>query len=264
MIYKFNPIVLFLFLCVLIGISACATERIAVPIAVDDVRGEPRVFMHEYNDMPYWIFFPKNYGLDGEKPPLIMFLHGASQRGESMASLKDYVTRHFLAPLRQVENMQDPPFMIVAPQCPENQYWDPERLYGVLQHVLSYTEIDEKRLYLTGFSMGGFGAWNFAAAHPKLFAAIAPVSGGGNSASVKNLVNVPVWAFHGKKDQVVSCSRCTTMVKSLERIGGNVKMTLFPNKGHLVSRDAYGNPEVWEWLFSHENHPAMRENAVAE
>ncbi|MBN2326921.1 MAG: dienelactone hydrolase family protein [Candidatus Omnitrophica bacterium] len=264
MIHPFNSILLFVFLFASFSLNACATDRAAALNAVADPSGGQRVFAHEYNRMRYWIFFPKNYGLDGEKPPLIMFLHGASQRGASMASLKQYVTQHFLTPLRQVDDLQEPPFILVAPQCPKKQYWNPDRLHGVLQDVLSYAAADRKRLYLTGFSMGGFGTWNFAAAYPKLFAAIVPVSGGGKSTTVKNLVNVPVWAFHGKKDRIVSSSRCTAMVKSLERAGGDVKMTLFPQKGHLVCQDAYGKPELWEWLFSHENHIGMMENAAAE
>lgn len=204
------------------------------------------------NTTKYWVFLPKQYGQDNRQWPLVMYLHGASERGKGVESLKQNVTVNFLQPTHQVNELKDLPFIVVAPSCPTKQYWIPSQLRGVINDVLADFSVDQKRMYLTGHSMGAFGTWNFASAYPDLFAAIVPVAGGGQISYVKNLVDIPTWAFHGANDTVVPARRSTSLVSVLNMVGGDAKLTLFPKEGHLICRETYSNPELWDWMLAQE------------
>ncbi|MEH1832004.1 MAG: prolyl oligopeptidase family serine peptidase [Nostoc sp.] len=112
--------------------------------------------------------------------------------------------------------------------------------------------VDADRVYLTGLSMGGYGTWHFAAAQPQRFAAIAPICGGGNPQAVRKLKNLPVWAFHGAKDNVVPLSESEIMVLELKACGGNVKFTVYPEADHDSWTQTYDNPELYEWFLQHQ------------
>ncbi|MBO5975659.1 MAG: prolyl oligopeptidase family serine peptidase, partial [Oscillospiraceae bacterium] len=136
------------------------------------------------------------------------------------------------------------------PQCPKNEFWATrvESLYTFTKQLIEYYGADEDRVTLTGLSMGGFGTWFFAMAHPELFAAIAPVCGGGMAWSASKLT-MPVWAFHGDQDQVVRFVHSAEMVEALEKLGRDVKFTVFKGEGHAIQKLSF-TEELLCWLIS--------------
>ncbi|MCK9618603.1 MAG: prolyl oligopeptidase family serine peptidase [Lentimicrobiaceae bacterium] len=195
---------------------------------------------------PYLVYLPKDYKKDKHKKfPLILFLHGSAERGNDPELLKKN------GPPKMAEEGREFPFVIISPQCPEGQWWSVDVLDALLSKLLRRYRIDSNRVYLTGLSMGGFGTWEFAIKRPGRFAAIAPVCGGGDTIHIEKLKNVPVWAFHGAKDDVVPEARSREMVNALKRIGGNVIYTVYPEANHDVWTDTYNNPALYEWFLSH-------------
>ena len=97
--------------------------------------------------------------------------------------------------------------------------------------------------------MGGFGTWELALKYPNRFVAIAPICGGGNFRLVSTLKDLPVWVFHGAIDNVVPLSSSQEMIDALEKAGGNVKLTIYPETGHDSWTEMYDNPELYEWFL---------------
>jgi predicted peptidase len=106
-------------------------------------------------------------------------------------------------------------------------------------------------VYLTGLSMGGFGTWSLAAAHPEKFAAIAPICGGGEPRTARRLKSIPTWVFHGAKDPTVPLARSEAMVQALKKAGGDVKFTVYRDAGHDSWTETYNNPKLYEWFLAH-------------
>ncbi|AVH65005.1 phospholipase [Nostoc sp. 'Peltigera membranacea cyanobiont' 213] len=200
----------------------------------------------------YLLFLPDGLHPDGDRNeiqqallPTILFLHGAGQRGSDL----DDVRKHGVA--KVVEQQSDFPFIVISPQCPRREYWNIERLSTLLDEVIASCAVDPDRVYLTGLSMGGYGTWHLAAAQPERFAAIAPICGGGNPQAAGKLKNLPVWAFHGAKDNVVPLSESEIMVSALKVHDGNVKFTVYPEANHDSWTQTYNNPELYEWFLQH-------------
>lgn len=194
----------------------------------------------------FLLYLPKNYGEPGKRYPLLMFLHGSGERGNDVNALKVHSIPHI------VETRDDFPFVVVSPQCPEGERWDPETLNALLDEVIAQLAIDTARVYLTGLSMGGYGTWKLAAAHPERFAAIAPVCGGGSLEDTWRLREMPVWAFHGAMDDVVPPMESERMIESLQRLGNTkTKFTLYPDANHNSWDATYANPELYEWFLQH-------------
>ena len=193
----------------------------------------------------YWISLPADYGKQ-EKCPLIIFLHGMGERGKDLEKVKKH------GPPKIVDKKNTTPFIIVSPQTPRGQWWKVSRLNKLLDHILATTKADPQRVYLTGLSMGGFGAWGWIAAEPDRFAAAIPICGGGNPGKADRLVHLPIWAFHGAKDGTVSPKKSQDMVDAIKDAGGkNVKLTIYPDAHHDSWTKTYNNPEIYEWLLSH-------------
>ncbi len=191
----------------------------------------------------YLEYLPKGYDPKGNTSwPLILFLHGAGERGSDLEILKG-------VGLPPALERNPVPFIVITPQIPERETWGVSDLASFMDYLAGKYRIDERRQYLTGISMGGFATWYFAAHRPDLFAAIAPICGGGNSAQAKKLVHVPVWAFHGADDKVVSPDNSRRMVRELERLGGNVLYTEYPDTGHDSWTRTYGNPALYRWFL---------------
>ena len=198
-------------------------------------------------EMDYLLYLPENYNEQDKQWPLIVFLHGAGERGNDL----DLVKLH--GPPMLAEEGREFEFIIASPQCPTSHWW-PKRVEHVMALIDELTEtyqVDESRIYLTGLSMGGFGTWSTASAYPERFAAIAPICGGGLSYLAKNLKDVPVWVFHGDSDNVVPLSRSQEMVDALKEAGGNAKFTVYPGVGHDSWTVTYANDELYEWFLSH-------------
>ncbi|MEH2072656.1 MAG: prolyl oligopeptidase family serine peptidase [Nostoc sp.] len=197
---------------------------------------------HSYN---YLLFLPDRNGLPQPLLPTILFLHGAGERGSNL----DEVKNHGVAKI--VEEQPDFPFIVISPQCPRGQYWSVKRLSVLLDEVIASYPVDLDRIYLTGLSMGGYGTWHLAAVQPQIFAAIAPICGGGKPTQAPNLKNLPVWAFHGAKDDIVPLSESEIMVSALQACGGNVKFTVYPEAEHDSWTQTYNNPELYQWFLQH-------------
>jgi len=209
----------------------------------------------------YLISRPTNYAAEPEsKFPLILFLHGVGERGDDIWRASIHGPSKFAA------NHPDFPFILVTPQCPNGEVWSNENLLALLAEVTAKNRVDEKRIYLTGLSMGGYGTWNLGLAYPEKFAAIAPVCGGGERLEVvlaarglsglakqQSLATLPVWAFHGAKDPVVPIEESERIVKALrEAKCEEVKFTVYPEAQHDSWTETYNNPELYAWFLKHE------------
>ena len=191
----------------------------------------------------YLTFLPTSYSAKGARVPLIVFLHGSGERGSDLDKVKAW------GPPAIVEKNPDFPFMVVSPQVPDGQWWDTYLLKSMLDDVLKRYNVDPKRVYLTGISMGGYGAWDLAIKHPEYFAAVAPICGGGIARMAGRLKDVPVWAFHGLKDEAVPEAESARMVEALKAQGGNVKYTVLPEAGHVEAWvHAYGEAGLFDWF----------------
>lgn len=194
----------------------------------------------------YLVYTPEDYVSDSDKTwPLLIFLHGAGERGDKLDLVK------FHGPPKLAEAGEDFPFIIISPQVPERSWWKPALVQLLVEKIVAEYNVDNKRIYLTGLSMGGFGTWDTAMRFPELFAAIAPICGGGDTTMIANLKNVPVWNFHGAKDDVVPLERSEVMVNALKRAGGKVIFTVYQDANHDSWTETYNNPELYKWFLSH-------------
>jgi predicted peptidase len=218
----------------------------------------------------YRILYPENFD-PAKKYPLVLFLHGAGERGSNNEKQLVHGSNLFLAKNTR-ENF---PAIVIFPQCPQSEYWakadiirSPEGNtfdfdYGLdanpsmkmaMNLVKDYSRnhyVDESRLYVGGLSMGGMGTFEILHRMPNTFAAAFAICGAGNPYSVGNYAKkVDMWVFHGAKDDVVEPSYSKNMVKSLEEAGANVKFTLYPEANHNSWDLAFAEPELLSWLFS--------------
>ncbi len=208
----------------------------------------------------YLVFSPK------QKPdtevPLLIYLHGAGGVGSDIRKIKGQTSQL----LKGIEKFKKGPCIVVAPQCSkkvrEGGGWIPEDLNILLAHLKATLKVDEKRIYLTGNSMGGYGTWVWAGHNPEHFAAVAPVSGGLGAGGPKdvtpdlekwaaNLAKIPVYAFTGGKDKVVPADRSERMIAAIKKAGGEeAKLKIYPDEGHGARGIVFSTAEFYEWLFS--------------
>ncbi len=192
--------------------------------------------------MDYLLFLPEDYDKK-DSWPLMLFLHGAGERGDDLELVKKH------GPPKIVDTKKDFPFILVSPQCKSRRWWEPFGLTALLDDVVAKYKVDENRIYVTGLSMGGFGTWSLASHTPDRFAAIVPICGGGEPYWTRRFAHLPVWVFHGGKDPVVPLERSEEMVEALKKHGGNVKFTVYADAGHDSWTETYDNPELYEWLL---------------
>ena len=178
------------------------------------------------------------------KLPLIIQLHGAGERGEGNGDLSLVDVHGFSKMLQNGEY----PCLFVMPQCPKNSFWAArvESVKAFIEQIKQAYPVDEDRVYLTGLSMGGYGTWYTAMAYPSLFAAIAPVCGGGMAWNA-GVLTMPVWAFHGSDDTTVSPTQSDEMVAALRKKERDVTYTRMDGVGHGVWVYAY-NETLYHWL----------------
>jgi predicted esterase len=193
----------------------------------------------------YLLALPEHYDEDTTRQwPLLLFLHGSGESGHDIQKVKAH------GPPQLAEQGKKFPFIVVSPQSEVPSGWDTDVLYRLLQHIKKTYRADEQRVYLTGLSMGGFGTWALAMKHPEEFAAIAPVCGGGDTTDAWKLRNIPVWCFHGAKDNVVPPLSSENMVKAARRYNPSVKFTLYPNANHNSWDTTYNNDSLYEWMLA--------------
>jgi len=210
------------------------------------------MYTHQKFDAPgnltslsYLEYLPENYG-SGEKFPLVVFLHGAGERGDD---LEKVAVHGWMKHVRQGEKL---PFVMIAPQCPAAKYWGCyiESLNALLDMALEKYSVDPARVYLTGLSMGGTGTWMWSLANPERFAAVVPICGTGVYWYGGQLAKKSVWVFHGEADPVVPVVESINMVQSIRKHGGEPKLTLYPGVGHDSWSRAYADPALMEWMLA--------------
>jgi predicted peptidase len=194
----------------------------------------------------YLLYLPSGYEGGQDDWPLLLFLHGAGERGSDLDLVKK------LGPPKLIEEGREFPFIVASPQVPEGRRWEVEYLTALLDELTEKYRVDESRIYVTGLSMGGFGTWSLATDAPHRFAAIAPICGGGDPLVACRLKNTPTWVFHGALDPVVPVDRSIQMVRALTACDGNVRFTVYPMAGHDSWTETYANPEFYEWLLKHQ------------
>ncbi|WP_254507882.1 carboxylesterase family protein [Anatilimnocola floriformis] len=197
----------------------------------------------EETTLHYWLYLPKNH--DGKtKLPVMLFMHGSGERGDDLEVVKKH------GPPKVCTTNEDWQFITISPQCPSNKRWDAAVLTKLVDQVAAAQQGDEKRLYVTGLSMGGSGTWAMIAANPGKFAAAVPMCGRGNETAADKLVSLPIWVFHGAKDTGSPVALSQTMVDAIKKAGGEkVKLTIDPDAGHDCWTKAYGDLALYKWLL---------------
>jgi predicted peptidase len=226
----------------------------------DDFRSllEKKVFADGDAKLQYRLLKPENYDAK-QKYPLVIFLHGMGERGDD----NNAQLLHGVAEFAKEENRKKYPCFLAAPQCPKTTTWsdfgkefkkEPTEalrlMFGMISSLQKEYSIDDKRIYITGLSMGGFGTWDAISRKPDLFAAAVPVCGGGDVKNAETVAKVPLWIFHGAKDNAVPVERSRSMVEAIKKAGGDPKYTEYPNEGHASWVPAYKDADMMAWLFA--------------
>ncbi len=177
--------------------------------------------------------------------PLIVFLHGAGERDDGRGL--PLAEKHGF---HKIFGQKDYEFVYLIPQIPRGTFWGArqETLTAFIKKAIKKYDIDEKRVYLTGLSMGGIGTWCTALSEPELFSAIVPMCGIGYEWMASTL-NMPIWVFHGDQDTAVPVEHSDKMVEALRKAGKNVRYTRYEGVGHNCW-DYACNEETLEWLLS--------------
>jgi predicted peptidase len=224
---------------------------------------EARTFKDGERSLPYRLLKPEKVE-KGKKYPLVVFLHGAGERGDdNKAQL-----RHGVKEFASEANRKKYPCFLIAPQCPKDGFWSNAKfrpapvkmgkgpsasgklVLGLIESLRKELPIDDSRIYITGLSMGGFGTFDLMCRHPDLFAAGAPICGGGDPEACEKIAKVPLWAFHGDKDTAVPHSLTVAAIEAMKKAGGSPKYTEYPGVGHDSWTRTYADPKVMEWLFA--------------
>jgi predicted peptidase len=223
---------------------------------------DKKTFTNDAGSLPYRLLKPEAPEAD-KKYPLVLFLHGAGERGDDNEAQLVHGVAEFCTP----ENRKKYPCFLVAPQCPKEQKWadvdwgaeshriskEPSKPGKLVLELIAQLQkdlpIDGKRIYLTGLSMGGYGTWDLLCRHPELFAAAVPICGGGDEMQAAKIAKLPIWVFHGALDGAVKVSRSRNMVAALEKAGGHPLYTEYPDEGHASWVPAYRAPAMMQWLF---------------
>lgn len=228
---------LLVFLC-LIAVTAVGLQSV---LAGDQVARSSEVT--KTFTTRYLLSLPENYEQQ-EKWPLLLFLHGAGERGDDLEKVKQHGPPKLIAEGKQY------PMIVVSPQCEADKRWESWRLLALIDQLSAELKVDQDRIYVTGLSMGGFGTWDLAAAAPDRIAAIVPICGGGETRSAKRIKDIPTWVFHGALDQAVPIGASVQMVLELRKEGGKPRFTFYQDAEHDSWTEAYATPELDEWLLS--------------
>jgi len=217
--------------------SACSAPapRVVSPAArrqTEEAGAGLRYLLHlpaAYEDRPSW--------------PLILFLHGAGERGDDLTLVLREGLPHLL------ETLPDFPFVVVSPQETQARRWTPDGLAALLDEVAGKYRVDRGRVYVTGLSSGATAALELTIHHPDRIAAVAPVAFTAIPRDLCRMKDVPAWIFHDAGDERVPEGRAKKLAAELRACGGEVKLTIFPAEGHDAWTEAYRTHELYEWLL---------------
>jgi predicted peptidase len=246
----------------LLLVFAGMTLPLQQTFAADFDAYEKHVFEHDGGKLNYRMMPPAKIEA-GQKYPLVLFLHGAGERGND----NEAQLRHGAGDFASEALRSKYPAFVVAPQCPSEEKWvdapwsgtshdmpsKPSDSLGLtmalVEKMIEEKPIDTNRIYVTGLSMGGFGTWDLMARWPDRIAAAIPVCGGADTQTAERIKHIPVWVFHGDQDTAVKPQRSQDMVAALKDAGGSPKYTEYEGVGHDSWSRTYSNPEVYQWLF---------------
>lgn len=223
---------------------------------------EKRTYSGDATKLHYRLLKPATIE-KGKAYPLVVFLHGAGERGDD----NDKQLVHGVAEFAKSENRSKYPCFLIAPQCPTGKSWAPfsrkakpattddkssplSLTIDLVAALQKEFPIEPKRIYITGLSMGGYGTWAALARRPDLFAAGVPICGGGDEKWAERIAKIPVWVFHGALDRVVPPERSRVMVEALKKAGAEPKYTEYPKENHASWVPAYKDAEMFAWLFA--------------
>ena len=252
---------MYLFLLTTMAISMAVPPATARKVETGFLDRAVTVAGTEYK---YQVFVPQDW-TKKKKWPVVLFLHGAGERGDdgliqTEVGIGTAVRR----------NRSRFPAVVVMPQCRKNGWWAESTMADVAMAALAEAQKefngDRTRIYLTGLSMGGYGTWYLAGKYPGKFAAIAPICGGilvpdmarmqspdDNSSyaeAAQKIGQTPVWIFHGGDDPVVPVTESRRMSEAMKTLGGEVHYTEYPGVGHNSWEKAYAEPELLTWMLS--------------
>ncbi|NLE36835.1 MAG: prolyl oligopeptidase family serine peptidase [Pirellulaceae bacterium] len=257
-----------------LGYALALLLSTALPAASAEMKPDQRprrtlnnldVRSHRHRDasgrkLPYRLLIPPGYDGSTQQHPMLVFLHGAGERGGNNRAQLTHGKRFFCAAA------VDYGCFVLAPQCPCGGWWagrhwaDPQRslspepsetmqlVFDLIARLRVDYRIDAQRVYLMGLSMGGFGVWDAVQRQPDMFAAAVPICGGGDPSQVAHIAQLPVWVFHGQQDPVVSVELSRNMVGALQAAGGEPRYTEYAGVGHNSWDGAFNEPELLSWL----------------
>lgn len=202
----------------------------------------------DHAGMPYQIFAPAK--LEKDRPlPLVVFLHGIGECGADGEKQMNDLPKRFATP----ENFKARPCVIIAPQCAVSESWSSgggDRVISLVKELAKSPAIDNKRIYLGGFSMGGYGTWSLLAKEPKLFACGFPIAGGADPEIATAIRKIPIWNFHGDADQTVNVEGSRRIVEALKKKNGKIIHTELPGEGHGIAGKVLRDQKLQEWIFA--------------
>lgn len=217
------------------------------------------------DSLPYLLYRSDKAKGENSSPSLVVFLHGAGERGNDNRQQLRHCVRFFLNDTVSANY----PFLLLLPQCPENERWvntdwrlphhrmEPSptpQLRQVMTLVDSLTAsaaVDSNRIYFCGISMGAFGVWDVLQRYPKKIAAAIAICGGGDPTYARRMKDIPIYIFHGDKDKLVKPVRSRQMFRALRRLHNqDLHYIHYPDQGHLCWDSAFSTPGLFQWLFN--------------
>lgn len=228
-----------------------------------------KFFVRNNDTMPYRILLPINFDVQ-KSYPMVVFLHGSGERGNDNEAQLIHGAKLFLAD----SNRKNFPAIVVFPQCNENSYWSnvlinendkkrtftflktgkPTAAMSLLQYLIKDIQnqypVNKMQVYVGGLSMGGMGTLELINRNPKMFAGAFSICGGANIETANKLKRIPIWFFHGAKDDVVPVHYSVDMAEALLRLNAPVKITVYPNDNHNSWDNSFAEPNLLTWLFA--------------
>ncbi|RYU96914.1 carboxylesterase family protein [Emticicia agri] len=217
---------------------------------------EAGIYVNNHQDtLRYRLLKPLNYD-STRQYPLVICLHGSS--GSGMDNARQVVASLPVPLLSKPENRTKYPAFLFVPQCPVGATWGgiphfpaiDSLVFEAIASLQQKLPFDTNRYYVAGNSLGGYGAWHFISTRPTLFAAAIPISGAGNTSVAKNIVDIPVWAFHGANDRNVPVIGSRVMIEAMKKAGGNPRYTEYSDKAHNIWNEVSDTPGLLQWLFA--------------
>lgn len=202
--------------------------------------------IHDKTDYHFWLNLPADSILKS-KPPILVFLHGRSLSGDNLEQVKGYGV------ITEIVDGRKIPAIVVAPQVPKGEGWDPDKVLEVIEYVQKNYTTDSNRLYVVGMSLGGYGVLHFVGRYWDKVAGAIALCGGGKLIDACNLSKVNLWIEHGRLDKAVPFSESETLVNAIKKCengGKKLKFTIYDNYGHSELARCFRQDDFYDWLFA--------------